>query len=176
MSTPNPYSPPQSIVTEAPQQRGSAVKAVVLGLVADFGGTFVGVLIFWMLFMIAAAASGAASGGDVEALIQGAAAKLTAGDSWPFYVNLLIGTSCSVFGGYVCARVARHRELRLGALMGAIVSGSGLFSGPGSASIGLWLMLLLAGMGAVMAGAWLGLTKNRRDAAVPGATCRALRR
>lgn len=87
MSTPNPYSPPQAIVTEAPQQRGSAVKAVVLGLVADFGGTFVGVLIFWMLYMIATAASGAASGGDVEALIEGAAAKLEAGDSWPFYVN-----------------------------------------------------------------------------------------
>ena len=162
MSTPNPYSPPQSVVTEPPQKPGSAVKAVAVGLVADLGGTFAGVLLFGILYMIVTAVSGAASGGNVEQLVAEAATTLTTGDSWPAYVNLLIGIACSVFGGYVCARIARHRELKLGAVLGALVTGVGALSGPGSGSVGLWLMLIVAGMSAIMAGAWLGLATNRR--------------
>lgn len=162
MRTPNPYSPPQAVVRDAPGKPGSAVKAVALGLVVDFGGTFAGVALFGMVYVAAMAASGVASGADVEQVLEQASAEFASTASWTFYVNVLIGLSCSVLGGYVCARIARGRELQLGAVLAAIIAGSGALSGSGSYSFGLFLILSLAGIGAVMAGAWLGLGRNRR--------------
>ena len=161
MSAPNPYLPPQAVVAEAPRKPGSPVTAVVVGLVVDFGATVLAVVIFVLIYVVATALSGAASGADVEPLMQEATAKLTAGDSWPFYAAAVIGTLCSVLAGYVCARIARQRELTLGALLGAIITIVSVILGPGDTAIGVWRAVLLANMAAVLAGAWLGLTTNR---------------
>jgi hypothetical protein len=157
----NPYSPPQAVVRDAPVPPGSAVKAVALGLVTDFGGTIAGTTLLGLLYGFAAFVSRGASGTGVDEALA-VQAEFASTESWTFYANIMIGLSCSVGGGYVCARVARRNELKLGAVLAAIVTAPGVAFGGGDYSLILLLALSAAGILAIMGGAWLGLAKNRR--------------
>jgi hypothetical protein len=155
MSAPNPYAPPQAALKDAQPAAGSAVKAITLGLVADIGGTFAATIVFVVVYGIVLGASGA-SPEEIAA-----AAEISSTDSWLFYVTALLGLGFSVLGGFVCARVARRDEMKLGAVLAAISAVLGFALAGDTYQLGTLLSLSLASIGAVMAGARLGYAKNR---------------
>jgi hypothetical protein len=155
VTAPNPYAPPQASLKDAPPGAGSAIKAVALGLVADIGGTFAATLVLMVIYGMVLGASGA----GVEEIT--AAADFASTDSWLFYVSGAVGLAFSVLGGYVCARIARRKEMQLGAVLAAISAVSGFFLAGDTYQLGTLLSLTLASIGAVMAGARLGYARNR---------------
>lgn len=151
----NPYAPPQASVKDLPPAAGSAVKAVSLGLLADIGGTLVATTVFLLGYGIVLGASGA-SAEEIAA-----AADLTSTDSWLFYAGTLVGLCFSVLGGYVCARIARRAELKLGAVLAVLSAAIGILLADDHYQLGTLLSVTLASIGAVMVGARLGYAKNR---------------
>jgi hypothetical protein len=154
VSAPNPYAPPQASLKDAPPAAGSAVKAVTLGLLADIGGTVAASIVLMVIYGIVLGASGA----SVEEI---SAADLTSTDSWLFYVGGAIGLAFSVLGGYVCARIAKRNEMRLGAVTAIISAVIGLFLAADQYQLGTNLSMTLAAIVAVMTGARLGYAQNR---------------
>jgi hypothetical protein len=155
MSGPNPYAPPQAAVKDLPAGAGSAIKAVTLGLVADIGGTLAGTVVFMLIYGIVLGVSGASA----EELA--AASDFTATDSWQFYAGTLLGLGFSVLGGYVCARIARRSEMKLGAVLALLSAAIGVLLAADQYQLGTLLSVTLASIGAVMVGARLGQAKNR---------------
>ena len=151
----NPYAPPEAPVRDASAKAGSALKAVTLGLVVDIGGTVVGGLIFGVVYAMVAGASG--SGSEEIA----ASVSHIDTDSWLFYAGTALGLGFSVLGGYVCARIARRSEYRLGAILAALSAIAGSLIGGDQYQLGTLLSLTLAGIGATLFGARLGFLKNR---------------
>jgi hypothetical protein len=151
----NPYAAPEAAVRDLPAKAGSAFKAVVFGFGADIGGTLVAGLVLALIYGAVLGASGA----SMEEIA--ASTKAIGPDSWLFYAGTLVGLAFSVLGGYVCARIARRNEMKLGAILAGLSALVGvLFSGEAH-QLGTLLSLTLAGIGAVMIGARLGYTKNR---------------
>jgi hypothetical protein len=151
----NPYAPPEATVKDLPAKAGPAFKAVALGLGADIGGTFLAGIVLALIYGVVLGASGAST----EEIV--ASTKAIGTDSWLFYAGALVGLAFSVLGGYVCARIARRDEMKLGAILAGLSALIGvLFSGE-AYQLGTLISLTLAGIGAVMIGARLGYTKNR---------------
>jgi hypothetical protein len=151
----NPYAPPEAAVRDLPAKAGSAFKAVAFGLAADIGGTFLAGIVLALVYGAVLGASGAST----EEIV--ASTRAIGTDSWLFYAGTLVGLACSVLGGYVCARIARRDEMKLGAILAGLTALIGiLFSGE-DYQLGTLASLTLAGIGAVMIGARLGNTKNR---------------
>lgn len=160
MSTgqPNPYTPPQAELADAEPQPGSPVKAVVLGLVVDIGGTLVASAVLGIIYGISLAASGAS---------QEEIAEISANlplDSWPIIGSTVFGCAFSVLGGYVCARIVKRAEYKYGAFVAVISAILGLLMGAGHyselANVSLTVLTFLM----VMLGARLGYAKNRAAA------------
>jgi hypothetical protein len=151
----NPYAPPEAALKDLPAKAGSAFKAVALGFAADIGGTFLAGMVLALVYGAVLGASGA----SMEEIL--ASSKDIGTDSWLFYAGTLVGLAFSVLGGYVCARIARRNEMKLGAILAGLSALVGvLFSGE-AYQLGTLLSLTLAGIGAVMIGARLGYAKNR---------------
>jgi hypothetical protein len=151
----NPYAPPEAAVHDLPVRPGSAFKAIAVGLAVDIGGSLLATMILALIYGAVLGASGAKA--EEIAAAMGAGAT----DSWFFYAATLVGLGFSVLGGYVCARIARRAELRLGAILAALSTLIALMLGAEQQELGIFLSLTLAGIGAVLAGARLGYTKNR---------------
>jgi len=152
----NPYAPPEAAVHDLPVKPGSAFKAVALGLATDIGGTLVATVILALIYGAALGAAG------VRREEIAAAMQVSATDSWFFYAMTGVGLGFSVLGGYVYARIARRSELKLGAILAAISATLGLLmAGDDGQQLGTSISLTLAGIGAVLAGARLGLKRNR---------------
>ncbi len=78
---------------------------------------------------------------------------------------LLIGLGCSVFGGYVAARLAAHDELRNGACSAILCLLLGLLtmaSGRDSRSLKVQVVLLAASPVCGLLGGYLEVTRQRR--------------
>lgn len=99
---PDPYTPPGSPVRDPPDaRRRSSLLAVVLGFLADIGGT----MVFGFVLAIVGGVGLAASGVDprsAEAIVERSAGFLLLG--------LAGGLVCTALGGYVAARFANHSE------------------------------------------------------------------
>lgn len=151
----NPYRPPASDPAPRTEPRGSAVKAVLLGALADVGGSVAAgiVLTFTYAFLLGLA------GADPEQ-IAFALANVPV-DSWFSILGMVVGSGFSVLGGYLCARIARHSEYQLGAIVAAISALSGLVLG-GRVPAGIDLAFSLVTVASVMLGSWIGLIRNRQ--------------
>ena len=151
----NLYTPPQAALADTDAKPGSPVKAVLLGVMTDIGGTLAVSLVLGIVYGMKLAASGA-SQEEIGAL----SANPTLDSGFSIAASLL-GCGFSVLGGYVCARIAKHSEYRLGAITGAIAAMIGMLLGassyPLAADIGLAGLTFLS----VMLGARLGYGKNR---------------
>lgn len=154
MSAPNPYAPPQAAVRDGPPGAGSVIKAVTFGLLADIGGTFAATMVLMVAYGIVLGASGA-SFEEISAV------DLTSTDSWLFWVGGAVGLGFSVLGGYVCARIAKRNEMKLGAVTATISAAIGLLLAADQYQLGTNLSMTLAAIIAVMVGARLGYWKNR---------------
>ena len=151
----DPFKPPESRVEVADTKRGSAVKAVMLGLAADVGGSM-------LVGGLAMGAYGVYLG--VTGSTPDDAADVAGSFSYdsPLGIALaMIGCLFSVLGGYICARIAKHAEYRLGAIMCAISLvlslAMGYQEGQGLVSAILMLLTLVA----IMLGSHLGVRRNR---------------
>jgi hypothetical protein len=110
VNDPNPYRAPDAPVRDpgAGPQRPTWV-AILAGLAADVGGTFIGSIVVTLVFGVLLTSQGM-SAADIERELAG---------SGPYQVfSLLFGLSFTVLGGYVAARVANRRELWHGMVLG----------------------------------------------------------
>jgi hypothetical protein len=164
MDSRNPYGAPQAKLADPASQPGSPYKAVLLGLLTDFGGTIALSVLIALAYGIQMAAYGA-SPEEIEA-----ASKSLPADSWAFWAGTIGGGGFSVLGGYVCARIAGQSEYTLGVILAAISMVLGMvLSGGGGDDVGMQVVLHAASIACVIVGSHIGKTRNRRarDTAAP---------
>lgn len=125
----NPFTPPERRVADPPRNPGSPVKAVVLGLLVDIGGTFLVGLIFSIGYSVVLASTGSSPEEVMTALGEIGRNRTT------FLILAALGCACSVLGGYVCARISRCTDYRLGLILGILSAVIGLFMGAGNYTV-----------------------------------------
>ena len=157
----SPFSAPKSDVEMDDIAKGSPVKAVLFGVLADIGSTLVAGLMIGVVYGIILASAGVPME-QLEQAMQYSPIGL---------ISLLVGLLCSVLGGYVCARIANHNEYRLAAITGFISMMIGLLFFADDA-IKLGESIFLSGLSFVMVvvGAHLYVIakRGRHDASSPG--------
>lgn len=153
----NPYSPPSTKVEDTGPTQGSAIKAVAIGLLVDIGGSILAGMLLTTLYAFDLAASGVEEDELMEVIAN------IPSDSWVSDVGMGIGCLLSVLGGYLCARIARHSEYKLGHIVAGISVIFGLALGMEGYSLFMNAALALATWASVMAGVWLGVSRNRAD-------------
>jgi hypothetical protein len=83
----------------------------------------------------------------------------------PMYLGqLLVGMCCSVLGGYIAARLAKHDELLNGALSAFLCVSLGVYtvaSGNDSHSLFVQILLLVASPALGLLGGYMRLTQRR---------------
>jgi len=114
-----------------------SVKAVLMGLAVDIGGTMVGILLIGVVAAVAMNTRGASTKELEWQLTQSSAIQV-------FYAAS--GLFMSVMGGYVAARLAAFAHLRHGLLTGLVSSALSLasLSIPQENSGSLWLGALVS--------------------------------
>ncbi len=155
----DPFTPPAANVEAPDLKRGSAVKAVLVGVAVDIGGSTV----FGVLFTIAYGIYLAASGQTPE---QMQASMADIGYDSPLgIVGMIVGCLFSVLGGFLCARIARHSEYRLGAVMCGITLVFVAFTGFGpNVHPAIAAVLVVLTVASILVGIHLGARQNRRAA------------
>jgi hypothetical protein len=113
VTEPSPYSTPKAHVDDLPEpvDRRFRWKAVLLGAATDLGGSMAaGIVLF---FVFSAWLTG--EGTTTEELVAQLAGH------WPFVmVSMVVGGACTVLGGYVAGRVARHSCMQHALAAGAL--------------------------------------------------------
>jgi hypothetical protein len=147
----SPYAAPSAKVSDPAPRPGSPYKAVIFGLLTDFGGTIA--LSVLLTFIWGVAQSPEVATGEAMTV-----------DPWYSWVGFAGGFGFSVLGGYVCARVAGQSEYTLGAILAVLVVVLGLLLfGSGEHDFGVAVALNAATVVAVIVGAWIGKKRNRRQ-------------
>lgn len=155
----NPYTPPAAQVGDIDVPQGSRLKAILAGLAVDLGGSILFGLAFIAIYGIVIANAGA----DDEQVAAALAAL--ADDPWVDIGATAAGLLFSALGGYTCARIARHAEYRLAAILAAVSMTLGFMLGAGEDSLARNIAMTAAAFTATLAGAWLGASRNTRDQA-----------
>jgi len=162
MSTPpdNPYAAPTAVVADVqgPINYGSPVKAVTLGILTDIGGTLIATFVIGIMVGVMSITWGM----TVEQM-QAATENPPSG-SFLSIANTVVALGFSLLGGYVCARIAKRREYRLGLIMAVIdsVLGALLFLLTGQDVDGVWVFDFVASFAFVVGGAHLGALRTKR--------------
>jgi hypothetical protein len=154
----NPYTAPKSRLS-TPDKPGSAFKAVGLGLAVDIGGTIVASVAFTFVYGIVLYASGMSPEDIAQFLgnpVKGSFADI-AGEA--------IGIACSGLGGFVCARIAKRSELKLGAIQAVLSTLIVIAFAIQSEFDTATLVGAILNFGAVISGAQIGQARNRRTSA-----------
>lgn len=146
------YRPPEAQLEDPPARPRSSVAAVLLGgLVVDFLGSMVAIVVMTMAMGIFAATSGAVDEERIAAMLDSTAFLIT---------GSILGGAMAFAGGHVAARWARRRPVAHGVGAGLLSLGVSLplFALPGALEplwltvAGLVLHLPLAGLGGYTAG------------------------
>jgi hypothetical protein len=155
MSPPNSYSPPEAQDASAAEHgHGSPIQAVIFGLLVDIGGS----MLFGIICGAIYGSSLAASGMSAENIVI--AAYSIQPDSWVFIVSTAGGAVFSILGGYVCARVAKRSEYRLGLILASLTTLLHILMRASLYSFVLSAILGAAGFALVVIGVRLGRVKN----------------
>jgi hypothetical protein len=155
----NPYAAPGAKIADPPPRPGSPYKAVALGLLTDFGGTFAFAVALSFVYAMWLAATGTPPEEIQQALREASP------DSLYFWVATSGGGGFSVLSGYVCGRIARQSEYTLGVILAFTTVVIGLLIGGGDGDLGRKIVLNLATIACVMLGAWIAKKRNRKPAA-----------
>lgn len=156
----NPYRPPETVVTAAGRRPGSPLKAVAVGTIVNV----VGSLLAGVAIGIAAGIYFAALGYDDEQ-ISGA----LMGNDALMLVYFVTGIGFSLWGGYLCARIANKREYRYAFVTGCIgyAIGELMFAmdPPSRAALPRWYLVAsyLLYLPAVLLGASLWVRRKAAD-------------
>jgi fructose-specific phosphotransferase system IIC component len=84
--------------------------------------------------------------------------------AWLYGLQLAIGLGCSVLGGYVAARIAKHDELVNGLLSSFLCTAIGIYSvllGKDSQSVRVQIFLLISAPGCALLGGYFRQTQKR---------------
>lgn len=163
----DPFKPPKTDVDEKPSAPGSPLRAVLTGLVVDIGGSMVLGILVEVVYRVHLSAAGLSSDQIDDALTN------LAPDSAVAVLGTLLGSACSVAGGYVCARIVRRDEYRVGGVMASLSALFGLLFGSPSTPDDLIVLFTLCTVACVLLGAKYGREYNQRTdpppASPPGA-------
>lgn len=146
----NPYSAPDSTFSDPPRPPVSALKAILAGLAIDIGGAFLINTIFTVFYGAYLAANG-----KNTAQIGEIMANLSPYDGFSL-LCMVAGSCTSVIGGFVCSRMSRRADYKLGIIMGCISAIFGLLMSYARFSIMANILLTLMTFACVMAGAHFG--------------------
>lgn len=158
MST-NPFKPPETDSAKNPRPSeppGSPLKAVLMGLAVDIGGTAVFGVVISVMYAFQLHGQGVPDADMHEAM------ENMPHDSALYIGGILLGALMSVCGGYVCARIARRDEYRPGLVMAAISAVLGLMLGAHPGLDAMTLLLTLTGIACNLLGVKYGAEYNRR--------------
>jgi len=156
----DPFRPPATNVDAPDVQRGSAAKAIVLGALTDIGGSMLAGIIFYLLYGIYLGATG----NSIEDMGKPLSMADASNSPMGFLMNM-VGCLFSVLGGYVCARIAKHSEYRLGVILAVVTVSLGFLMMAGGETDPLAGIYSLLTVAAVMVGSHLGARTNRRERA-----------
>lgn len=161
MTPNNPFTPPQAPVADPDADApGSPIKAVAFGFGVDTIGTFLAGIALSIVYGVYLVASGT-PGEEVASAIAGERYSTF------WWLGFLVGSGCSVLGGYVCARIAKRSEYRLGSFLAvlSILLGVVMQLLQESHSMDEAALGAIVTWGSVIAGSHLGVLRNRRAAA-----------
>ncbi|MDB5803583.1 MAG: hypothetical protein JWN73_905 [Betaproteobacteria bacterium] len=128
-----PPRAPLKDIKEPPRQRSNLL-AIIIGALVDFVSTQISTVVILLVFAIAAGASGTP--------LPDLQTQLSDSDVL-FAIGSAVGLSCSVLGGYVCARFANQNEYANGLACGFVGVISGELMYPADTSMLMHLFGLL---------------------------------
>jgi hypothetical protein len=131
-------------------------KGVVIGNIVDILSTNIVVLPL-TIYILASSAHSAGAGGSASAILM-------ANSAFRIWSSIL-GGLCSVLGGYVSARIAKHDEILNGALSSILCIGFGVYAllgggAAGHSALHLIFLPLSPALGAL--GGYLSSRRNAR--------------
>ena len=154
------YRPPKADVADPPRGPGSSFKAVFLGLLVDVGGTLLASALMGVVYSTYLAAQGVELDDIQDRLREGFQ------EGWGFALAAAVGLGFSFLGGYVCARIARRRDLTPALVLSALSVAIGLLLGaPGNYAVGETISLSALTVLSIFAGARLGMRRLAAPAA-----------
>ena len=154
----NPYRAPAAPVADMDRPRGSPLKGVIYGVLVDIVGTTAATMAIMFVYGIMLAVNGA-SAEEIQAM----AAKIDPTS----LVGLLasaVGCAFSFLGGYVCARVAGHAELKWAGVMAVVSTLFGLLMTMQVPRDAFNTIMLVASLVIVLLGGYVGARRNARGA------------
>ena len=148
------YNTPESNVSPVSEQKGSPVKAVIVGYIIDIIGTMVLGGIFGIFYGVYLASTGM----DIEQIDK--ASQEFEIISPLGLVSLAIGLSCSILGGYMCAKIVNYKELQFAAILAVLVVVTGFLLSGDIYSVAQHIGLTAVTVCAIFFGAYLHTTQK----------------
>ena len=147
-------SPSKSNAEKKKLKKGSPVKAIVIGVVVDIGGSIVLGIILVMIYSVLLASEGL-SPKEIEY-------QLTNLDPHSTFsiISMIVGGLVTVFAGYLCARIANYSEYKFTFILGCISAAFGLMVGESHFSTLDNIFLSILTLLCALLGAWLHVVKK----------------
>lgn len=155
--TDNPFKPPRAHVRDQPPRPGSALRAILTGLTVDIGGSLLSSVVLTILYAALLAASGMTEDQVSDAMKNIPPTSIVA------ILGTVIGACWSVAGGFVCARIVRRDEYRVGGVMGGLSALLGLMLGGADEPADMLVLLTLTTLACALLGVKYGRALNRRQ-------------
>ena len=158
----SPYTPPKTTaVDNSVQPPASAFKSVAIGLAVDIGGSMaVGTA---MAFVYAGML--VSEGMEPEQIVE-ALTNIPPTSTFSI-VGIVVGLFISGLAGFVCARLSRRRDYKLGLIMGGIAGAVSFISGYGIYSLPMNAVIVAATFAAILIGMKVGMPRAARADAFP---------
>jgi hypothetical protein len=149
----NLYTPPKAELADQPLPPGSPIKAVLAGLAIDIGGSLLVSSALGIAYAVSLARTGL-NQSEIQAAIQDIPL-----DSWVSLAGISVGTGLSVLGGYVCSRISRRSNYKLGFVLAGISASFGLLLSYSRYPLLAIVLLAALTLCSVLAGVKLGHSK-----------------
>jgi hypothetical protein len=149
----NRYEPPKSGFESLPREPGSIVKAVVVGLITDVGGTALLGLIIGIVYVAVLSLQGT-SMEEIKKTME----HIDRFSGIGLFMSML-GLAISVVGGFVCARIANRTSYLAVGIQSAITVAYGAMTGSENDEWRVLLALNLVDLAAIFFGGWLYIRK-----------------
>jgi len=156
---PNIYNRPNADLERGKEVKGKSVKAIIVGISIDIGGT----IIFATVLGMVVGAYYATQGMSPEAIQD----KLSQLDIFSLYgiIGSIGGTLFSILAGYMCAKISINKIKRDILILALINSGLGFLMGMVNASLIENMIFALITVAAIAVGAYLYTRLQRKEKA-----------
>lgn len=110
----NTYQPPKANLYMPDTKRGSPLKAVLLGALVDIVGSAVAGILMGIIYGLILASSGMPPDAAMEKL-----SHISSGSPLSV-IGIVVGSLVTLYAGYLCAKIANHREYVIVSVLGVI--------------------------------------------------------